>query len=67
MSAAIAQRYFRFSEESGESKEYQTTEERHIKVVSTLVLDARDIGDAAVMAIASAWARHITAANGFGD
>ena len=67
MSAAIAQRYFRCLEESDESKGGQTTEKRHIQVAPISVLDAGDIGDAAVMAIASAWARHSTAANGFGD
>ena len=67
MSAAIAQRYSSFREESDESRGDQTTEKRHIEVAPISALDAGDIGGAAVMAIASAWARHSTAANGFGD
>jgi hypothetical protein len=67
MSTAISRRYFSFHEESNESKEYQTAQERDSKVARILVLDARDIRDAAVTAIASAWAHHSAVANGFGD
>lgn len=67
MSTAISRRHFRFPEDSDESREYQTTQEHDREVARILVFDARDIRDAAVTAIASAWARHSAAANGFGS
>lgn len=63
MSALIAYRYYRFPESSDE---HETTQERQTNGAPSLALDARDIADAAVTAIASAWARH-SATAGCGD